>query len=164
LLLRSSIAALALLGLVSMGAAAEMPTPQACAQIADRDARLDCYDALFGAPPAAAALSPSEPATVTAPIAAAAPAAPVAAPAPASSSPATHADAVADVESVLVEITQRRTGEYVYRLENGERWTQVEANSAGRLEPGAKVTIKPAALGSHKLVSGHVATRVRRLD
>ena len=68
------------------------------------------------------------------------------------------------IESVLKELTKRRTGELIYTLENGQRWIQVEADTAGKLAPGAVVTIRKASMGSYKLVSGDVATRVRRIE
>jgi hypothetical protein len=68
------------------------------------------------------------------------------------------------IESVLKELTRRRTGELIYTLENGQRWIQVEADTDGKLAPGAAVTIRKASMGSYKLVSGSVATRVRRIQ
>lgn len=78
--------------------------------------------------------------------------------------PAPEPAAPESIESVLKELTKRRTGELIYTLENGQRWVQVEADSAGKLAPGASVTIRKASMGSYKLVSGDVATRVRRIQ
>ena len=49
-------------------------------------------------------------------------------------------------------------------LANGQVWVQSEANQNGYLRDGSSVTIKRAALGSYKLVSDTVSTRVRRLQ
>jgi hypothetical protein len=68
------------------------------------------------------------------------------------------------IESVLRQLTQRVTGEFIYTLENGQRWVQAEADREGKLAPGAAVTIRKASMGSYKLVSGSVATRVRRIQ
>ena len=61
-------------------------------------------------------------------------------------------------------VSTRRTGEFVYALANGQVWVQSEANQNGYLRDGSSVTIKRAALGSYKLVSDTVSTRVRRLQ
>jgi hypothetical protein len=162
--------------------------PQRCATIVDDDARLACYDAVYGAPARPAAATPGP----VAPVSAAA-SSPATAPAVAGVAVGTAATAAAaaspeakfglapaqvkkkpeplpepaapeSIESVLKELTKRRTGELIYTLENGQRWIQVEADTAGKLEPGAIVTIRKASMGSFKLVSGDVATKVRRIQ
>jgi hypothetical protein len=165
--------------------------PQRCSTVVDDAARLACYDAVFGAPtplprqaaPAgAAATATAVVATpATAPAAAAAvtgTAVAAAAPlptqeeqfglAPAQVKKKDEPPAVPvgpeSIESVLRELTRRRTGELIYTLENGQRWIQVEADTEGKLAPGAVVTIRKASMGSYKLVSGSVATRVRRIQ
>jgi hypothetical protein len=70
----------------------------------------------------------------------------------------------ASIESSVTMVSNRRTGEFVYTLANGQVWVQSEANQNGYLRDGAGVTIKRAALGSYKLVSGPVSTRVRRVQ
>ena len=70
----------------------------------------------------------------------------------------------ASIESTVTLVSTRRTGEFVYTLANGQVWVQSEANQNGYLRDGTGVTIKRAALGSYKLVSGTVSTRVRRLQ
>ncbi len=158
--------------------------PQRCATIVEDSARLACYDAVFGSPARPAAASPRQ--EIPASAATAAPGAAVAAAgttaaaastatpddqfglAPAQvkkkPEPAPEPAAPESIESVLKELTKRRTGELIYTLENGQRWIQVEADSAGKLAPGAVVTIRKASMGSFKLVSGDVATRVRRIE
>jgi hypothetical protein len=177
---------------MTFAVSAQAAEPQRCATIADDSARLACYDAVFGAPPrpAAAPTSQAVPAgtaatsPAAAPIAAASAAAAGAAAATAAANPATLEDqfglapaqvqkkaeppaepvAPESIESVLTELTKRRTGEFIYTLENGQRWIQAEADTEGKLAPGAVVTIRKAAMGSYKLVSGSVATRVRRIQ
>jgi hypothetical protein len=61
-------------------------------------------------------------------------------------------------------VSTRRTGEFVYTLANGQVWIQSEAEQSGYVRDGTPVTIKRAALGSYKLVSGNVSTRVRRVQ
>jgi hypothetical protein len=163
--------------------------PQRCSTVVDDAARLACYDAVFGAPtplprqaaPAgAAATSTAAVATpTTAPAAAAAGTAVAAAaplptqeeqfglaPAQVKKKPEPPAVPVGpeSIDSVLRELTRRRTGELIYTLENGQRWIQVEADTEGKLAPGAVVTIRKASMGSYKLLSGSVATRVRRIQ
>ena len=70
----------------------------------------------------------------------------------------------ASIETTVTIVSTRRTGEFVYALANGQVWVQSEANQNGYLRDGTGVTIKRAALGSYKLVSGTVSTRVRRLQ
>ncbi len=158
--------------------------PQRCATIVEDAARLACYDAVFGAPARPAAASPRQeipPSTATvAPAAAVAVAGTTAAAASSATpedqfglapaqvkkkpEPAPEPAAPESIESVLKELTKRRTGELIYTLENGQRWIQVEADTAGKLKPGAVVTIRKASMGSYKLVSGDVATKVRRIQ
>lgn len=69
---------------------------------------------------------------------------------------------VDSIDSVINQVTRRPTGELIVALENGQVWMQLEADSTVRLKPGDAVTIRKAALGSYKLVSGPNATRVRR--
>ena len=68
------------------------------------------------------------------------------------------------IESTATMVSSRRTGEFVYTLANGQVWVQSEASTAGYIADGSAVTIKRAALGSFKLVSGKVSTRVRRVQ
>jgi hypothetical protein len=151
---------------------------QRCAAVANDQARLACYDALARAttddPAATASVAPAAPSAVTpaAPAVAAAAAAaatpqPVPDRAPAASAPAATAQPVTDqasasFDAVVAKVTRLPTGEFAYTLQDGQRWIQVGVDSRARLEPGATVTIRKAALGSYKLVSGSVATRVRR--
>ena len=163
---------------------ADAAEPQRCATIHEDQSRLACYDAVFGAPAVPAPSPAAAPAIAAGALAAsAAAAAPTTAPAPA---PATDrpddfgfepaqirrnaagteaAPAVSqDLTATLRSLTRRVTGEYVYALDNGQKWAQVEADSEGKLAPGATLTIGKASLGSYKLRSGSVSTRVRRVE
>jgi hypothetical protein len=68
------------------------------------------------------------------------------------------------IESTVTLVSNRRTGEFVYTLANGQIWIQTEADQGGYVRDGSVVAIKRAALGSYKLVSGSVSTRVRRVQ
>jgi hypothetical protein len=163
--------------------------PQRCSTVVDDVARLACYDAVFGAPtpmprqaaPAGTAATAVAATPATAPAAAVAAtgtAVAAAAPLPTQeeqfglapeqvkkkAEPPAVPVGPESIESVLRELTRRRTGELIYTLENGQRWIQVEADTEGKLAPGAVVTIRKASMGSYKLVSGSVATRVRRIQ
>jgi hypothetical protein len=136
--------------------------------------------------PAAAAANAPAAAAASAP-AAAAPAATTAASAPASAAPAAPVDPTADfgltgeqirkrepekktpqqvesIDSIATVVSQRKTGEFVYALANGQIWVQNEADSGGWLREGSPVEIRRGMLGSFRLVSGSVATKVRRLQ
>jgi hypothetical protein len=68
------------------------------------------------------------------------------------------------IESTATLVSNRRTGEFVYTLANGQVWVQTEASQSGYVRDGSAVTIERAALGSYKLISGKVSTRVRRVQ
>jgi hypothetical protein len=155
---------------------AQSAEPQRCSSISEDVARLACYDAVFGTPAKSAVAAPT-----AAPTAAAAGVAVTGAGAASAAVPSKEdqfglppeqtrkkveepevVTGPESIDSVLAKLTKRPTGEFIYTLENGQRWVQVEADPAGMLDPGAAVTIKKAALGSFRLVSGPVATRVRR--
>lgn len=162
--------------------------PQRCATIVEDAARLACYDAVFGAPARPVAATPAQQTPVSAAASSPATAPAVAGVAVGTAATAATAATPADqfglapaqvkkkpepvaepaapesIESALKELTKRRTGELIYTLENGQRWIQVEADTAGKLAPGAVVTIRKASMGSYKLVSGDVATKVRRIQ
>jgi hypothetical protein len=57
--------------------------------------------------------------------------------------------------STLAGVRYDEKENFVATLENGEVWHQVDTGSAirVRLTPGAKVTIKPGAMGSYDLKS-----------
>jgi hypothetical protein len=71
---------------------------------------------------------------------------------------------IESVDSIATVVSQRRTGEFVYALANGQIWVQSEADSGGWVREGSPVEIRRGMLGSFKLVSGSVATKVRRLQ
>lgn len=114
-----------------------------CAIVTSDSERLACYDRTFGHPANVPRPAPT-------------------APGPSTAESATRG-MIENIESTVTAVSRRRTGEFVYTLANGQVWEQADADSAGWLRDGAAVTIKRAALGSYKLVSGSVATRVRRV-
>jgi hypothetical protein len=160
---------------------AQAAEPQRCATIVEDSARLACYDAVFGAPtrpaasasqavPVSAAATAPAPSPVVAPVVAAGAVAGAAAGTTAAGSanledqfglapaqvkkkaePPAEPVAPESIESVLQELTRRRTGELIYTLENGQRWIQVEAETDGKLAPGAVVTIRKASMGSYRI-------------
>jgi hypothetical protein len=71
---------------------------------------------------------------------------------------------IESIESVATVVSKRKTGEFVYALANGQIWVQSEADSGGWLREGSPVEIRRGMLGAFKLVSGSVATKVRRLQ
>lgn len=61
-----------------------------------------------------------------------------------------------DLEQLQAQVTKVSTkphGELVLTLENGQVWTEIQANSGARVKAGERVTIKPGALGSFLLVA-----------
>ena len=66
------------------------------------------------------------------------------------------------ITSVIESVAKRPLGQLSVTLENGQVWTQTEAEAV-RLKAGDTVTIKKASLGSYKLVSGSVTTVVKRV-
>lgn len=140
---------------------AQSATQHACAGVADPSQRLACYDRAF--PPAAGAGTSAE------------------------DTEARRKQALNEfgfnkrqlldrapesmreiephhVEGVIKTLTERDTGERVVTLDNGQTWLLTEVTSRGRLNPGDKVTVREAALGSYMLVTpARIALRAKRL-
>lgn len=144
---------------------AESAATHPCASITEAAARLRCYDAAFGSPPAESSTERAG---------AEAPKLPPADPArdfgltPAQRQAAASASRAADADSITVSVRSLRnrpTGEFVVTFDNGQTWVQREVNSRAVLRVGDTVTIRKAALGSYLLVTpDRIATRVRRLQ
>ena len=154
--------------------------PQRCAAMADDQARLACYDALFR--PRDGAPRVSAPAVPAAPVSGAATATVAVAPV---AETATTAEAdfglteaakrarepeesreklPESISATVAKVARQPAGELVVTLENGQVWTQVQVDSRARIAVGDTVSIRKAALGSHLLVTANsYATRVRRV-
>lgn len=169
-----------LAGLAVPPAGAASPAPHPCARIAAAAERLACFDRAFPAGgaqtavPAPAAQGVMPGATSPGTTAAMAPA--VAAPAPtgtetlterfglpaATPGPDSRLDAI---EASVVSVERLPRGERLFRLSNGQRWTESGAQGRGHLVPGDVVRIERAAFGSFLLVTpARVGLRVRRLQ
>lgn len=71
---------------------------------------------------------------------------------------------VVAVSSRIARVERRPRGEFVFHLENGQIWTEIEAGR-GAYERDMEVTIRQTRLGGFMLSSdGARATRVRRID
>jgi hypothetical protein len=172
-------------GWMSGAHAAAGDLPQQCAAIGNDSERLACYDRIFRAPAATAAASPAAGAAATSVVAPSATSAVVPAAAtvaaPAASTPSddfglTEAAKRArepeesrqkrpeSISAAVARVARQPAGELVVTLENGQVWTQLQADPRARVAVGDTVTIKTAALGSFLLVTtNRYATRVRRV-
>lgn len=135
---------------------AEAPS-HACAVEPDPNQRLACYDRAFGAPDLSAQ---AEVATAKAKeefglgVQAKRERTPEAIPEP-------------DVDQIDAQITVVATvgrGERIVTLDNGQQWLLVERTIRGPLRAGDAVSIRKAALGTHKLITpGGMGLRTRRV-
>jgi hypothetical protein len=154
------------IALPSPGArAADTESARRCAEIENDVDRLACYDRLF-VPPGSATYAQSS-STAPATDGARSPVGDDAhrefglseAQKPAKS---TAADSIT---VTIQSIDRRPTGEQVFRTTEGQVWVELEPSSRVRVEPGATVTIRKAALGSYTLVtSTKVGAKVRRVN
>ena len=68
------------------------------------------------------------------------------------------------ITSSIVQLEQRPRGEWVFHLDNGQIWTEVEPGR-GRYQIDSDVRITRTLLGSYMLsADGGRTTRVRRID
>lgn len=160
----------------------------ACAAESDDAARLSCYDKAaeamkppVAAPHTAAPIVASQPDPAPAPEPAST-VAPV--PAPVPSTAAAPVDPVAqfgmnaeiasaqriekteltEITAVAVEVSKRTRGEHVVTLDNGQVWTEKEAESYFRVKVGDTVIIKRISMGGYRMVGrGNRASAVRRI-
>lgn len=154
----------------------------ACASETDDAKRLSCYDgAAESLRPQVDEPPPAAPAATTKPESAPAPAP---APAPATAVAAAPVDAVAqfgmnpelasaqgnekveltEITVVAVEVYKRARGEHVVTLDNGQIWTEKDAESYFRVEVGDTVIIKRVSMGGYRMVGrGNRASAVRRI-
>lgn len=153
-----------------------------CANETDDAARLACFDkaAKAKAPPAAvaaeAAPTPPEPKAAPQPTAAperkAAPQ-PTAAPKPTEApdplaefgKEADREDELREISAKVVEISKRTRGQYVVTLDNGQVWTEKDAEPYLRIKVGDTIRIKRIKMGGYRLVGrGNRATAVVRIE
>jgi hypothetical protein len=152
-----------------------------CRAVADKTARLACYDALplaaATAAPAAPAAAPASSVAPSAVVAAAAAAAPAAAPAVVPAAPAKASETNFGLEAQRAAETQqiasRITGIFEgwsansrITLANGQVWQVIDGTSASYYLKDPKVTIARAAMGSFRLeIDGaRQAPRVKRVE
>lgn len=73
-------------------------------------------------------------------------------------------DAPDRVQARIVRVGAAAEGRRTVTLDNDQMWLLTESTSRGRLEPGAPVVVREAALGSFMLVTeSGVALRARRI-
>jgi hypothetical protein len=149
-----------------------------CRAVADKTARLACYDALpLAAATAAPAAPAAAPASSVAPSAVVAAAAPAAAPAVVPAAPAKASETNFGLEAQRAAETQqiasRITGIFEgwsansrITLANGQVWQVIDGTSASYYLKDPKVTIARAAMGSFRLeIDGaRQAPRVKRVE
>jgi len=183
----------ALVALLPLAARAESEAGiEACTKLSDDSARLACFDREVATQrasearqsaakpaPAAAPAVPAPPALSAAP-AAAAPPVPAAAPSPKLTeeqkmgltparieqlekppgAPPPPKEITATIQSVALD----GNGHQVFTLASGQIWRQVELDANFSVQPGARVVISRAMLGSYFMSFGqHRNTRVTRL-
>ena len=112
-----------------------------CASIEDRGPRLACFDGLAGPPQ------------------------PAQAPAADAGGPVSPGGAAEVIQSTIILLDRRAGGELVFRLANGQAWTQQAAHFIA-VEAGERVVIARARLGGGHILATErsAATRVRRLE
>jgi len=69
-----------------------------------------------------------------------------------------------EISAVAVEVTKRTRGEHVVTLDNGQVWTEKDAESYFRVKVGDTVVIKRISMGGYRMVGrGNRASAVRRI-
>ena len=135
-------------------------SPQGCAQLRNRDARLDCYDAVFGKP-----VDEVSPAIAASPTASTTGNFGLTQQQIDRSTAEVGAGNPESISTTVASLARGRDGKFTVTLANGQAWVQSEIDSRARMAVGDAVTIRRAALGSYLLVTtGGIATRVKRVD
>jgi len=184
--------AIAAVLLISRAALADLDSLEdrilACAEKADDTRRLSCYDRQAGAlsdtgedvspKTVAAPVEDVSPETVAAPAVVAETAAPPAStsamvdafgmtPELARSKPETEKEAeLREISAIVVNVSRRPRGELVVTLDNGQTWTEKDAEHGFRVKVGDTVVIrKGARFGGYRMVGrGRRASAVRRIN
>ena len=69
-----------------------------------------------------------------------------------------------EISAVAIEVTKRTRGEHVVTLDNGQVWTEKDAESYFRVMVGDTVIIKKISMGGYRMVGrGNRASAVRRI-
>jgi len=167
-------------------------TLEACTKIVSNNERLQCFDResaalahatapgmAAGPTTATAPGSAAAPATAAAPGGAATPANPAVALTPEqrlglsgdrirrledtnAGKPATPE--LKNLQAHITEVSANSVGHYVFVLDNGQVWHQIETRSSFSAMPGVLVTLSRGALGSFWISTGpHNSTRVERV-
>jgi hypothetical protein len=73
-------------------------------------------------------------------------------------------EAVSEINSTIRAVTQDALGKWIFTLEDGARWAQLDSRDLARTpRPGQPIRIRRAAMGSYLAnVNNQIAIRVRR--
>ncbi|MEJ2127466.1 MAG: hypothetical protein P8X81_01325 [Woeseiaceae bacterium] len=145
---------------------------RACANETDDAARLACFDkATKPAKPPAPVAAEAAPTPAAEPVAAEAAPTPAPAPTPAVDpvadfgNDAKKEDEITEISATVVEVRKRTRGQYVVTLDNGQVWTEKDAEPYLRIKVGDTIRIKRVAMGGYRLVGrGNRATAVVRVE
>lgn len=77
-----------------------------------------------------------------------------------------QAPELAELESLSGKVTKvaaKPYGQLIVTLDNGQTWTEIQANSGLRVKVGDQVTVKAGALGSYSLVANGRSGKVTRV-
>ncbi|TWT21165.1 hypothetical protein FQY83_07315 [Luteimonas marina] len=139
--------------LLALPAAAQQPT-HACASEAQAAARLACYDKAFPPPPEVIEAATEQ---AQADFGLNKPRDPLLNPG--------QTVEQADPERIESRVAKvdHYNGQRVFRLENGQVWTQAESRGSGHVQAGEVVQVRKGLLGTYMLIMPNgVALRVRR--
>jgi hypothetical protein len=158
MVLRGCIAFLILSSLVCTARAADAPqASHPCAALSKAVERLACYDKAFGPPTGANAEDAGlaresdfgRPERFNA----------------IRDERATGATRINSITAKVAEVRFTQSGQYVFKLENGQIWTETSGQDKLTIEVGDTVTIRRAAMGSFWMVTkDRVGARVRRAN
>lgn len=74
------------------------------------------------------------------------------------------AEDVKSIETTIKSVSQGQKG-YIFTLEDGARWAQMDGAYMDKPKPGSKIRIRRAALGSYMAsIEGRVGFRIERLN
>jgi hypothetical protein len=77
-----------------------------------------------------------------------------------------QAPELAELESLsgkATKVAAKPHGQLIVTLDNGQTWTEIQANSGLRVKVGDQVTVKAGALGSYSLVANGRSSKVTRV-